>query len=436
MKRVFAIVALLVAAHFSFSQTIAKRDPAIAEMVAELNAKNLEIIIRKLVSFGTRHSLSTTKNDTFGIGAARNWVQSEFEKYAKESSGRMTVEQDAYFIEPDGRRITRRVEMKNVMATLKGTDPKDTRIFMVSGHLDSRASEALDSVSLAPGANDDASGVAVVMELARIMAKRKFPATIIFVAVQGEEQGLYGAKYLSNKAKEKQWNLVAMLNNDIVGNTFSSETNLRETTKLRVFSMGGNDNEGVARQLARYCKEVGERYIDQMSVTLIYRNDRYLRGGDHTPFAEAGFAAVRFTEPNEDFNRQHQNVRTENGVEYGDLPEFVNYDYLTKVAGINLAALASLASAPAAPENVGIETKNLTNSSTLKWEAPKTGPVPAGYYLLLRETSSAVWEKKIFVEKGKTEITVPYSKDNYFFGVQSVGDSGNESLAILPKAIR
>ncbi|MBD0259886.1 MAG: M20/M25/M40 family metallo-hydrolase, partial [Cytophagales bacterium] len=257
-------------------------DPAIAQMVGEVSAQNLEAIVRRLSAFETRHSLSTTRGDKKGIGAARNWVEGEFKKYAAASGGRLTVTQDAYVLEPDGKRIDRRVEMKNVMATLKGTDPNDDRVLVVSGHLDSRNTDIMDSTGKAPGANDDASGVAIVMEMARIMAKRAFPCTVIFVAVQGEEQGLLGAKHLAGRAKTEGWNLIAMATNDIVGNSFSNETNLHDNTHERVFSEGipaaetsemaatrrslSSENDGGARQLARYYKEVGERYVDQLTV--------------------------------------------------------------------------------------------------------------------------------------------------------------------------
>ncbi len=425
-------------------------DPAISQMVNEVSAQNLEAIVRRLAAFETRHSLSTTKGDKKGIGAARNWVEAEFRKYAAASGGRMTVTQDPYVLEPDGRRVTRRVEMRNVMATLKGTDPADNRVLIVSGHLDSRNTDIMDSTGKAPGANDDASGVAVVMEMARIMAKREFPATIIFVAVQGEEQGLLGADHLAKRAKNEGWNLIAMATNDIVGNSLSNETNLRDNTHVRVFSEGvpvaetpemattrrslSSENDGTARQLARYYKEVGERYVDQLTVELIYRPDRFLRGGDHTPFSRAGFPAVRVTEMNENFNWQHQNVRTENGVQYGDLPEFVDYEYLRKNTALNLAAFANLALAPAAPGNVGVLTSELTNRTSLQWEAPQKGKKPAGYYVLMRETTSPVWTRRILVTD--TKATLPYSKDNYLFAVQSVDAAGHESLAVIPVPAR
>ncbi|CAN5905668.1 M20/M25/M40 family metallo-hydrolase [soil metagenome] len=427
-----------------------QQDPQIRQMVEEISAANLEATVRKLASFETRHSLSSTKDRKRGIGAARNWAQAELEKYAAASGGRLQVTQDRYVVDADGRRIPQDVEMANVMATLPGTDPADDRVLLISGHIDSRASDVMNSTIKAPGANDDASGVAVVMELARIMSRRTFPCTIVFVAVQGEEQGLYGAKHLAEKAKKENWNLIAMLNNDMVGNSYSDETNIRDNTKVRVFSEGvpaleteemarmrrslNGENDSKSRQLARYIKETGERYVDNLEVVLGYRTDRFLRGGDHTPFSQVGFTAVRVVEMNENYKYQHQDVRVENGVQYGDLPEFVDYEYMRKNAGINLATLANLAWAPPSPEQVGVLVKDLTNKTDLRWQAPAKGKRPAGYAVLMRSTSSPMWEQKFFV-KG-TEVTLPFSKDNYFFAVQAVDEQGHESLPVFPVPVR
>lgn len=449
MKKQLAIIILSIFLSNIFAQNIIKKDEKITSMISQISAENLEKYVRKLVGFDTRHSLSTRTNQAKGIGAACNWVKSQFESFAKDSDGRLIVKLDSFYVEPDGRRITRKVLMTNPMAILKGTDPNDNRIFIVGGHIDSRASEANDSTSTAPGANDDASGVAAVIELARVMSKYEFPATIIFVAFSGEEQGLYGATHLAKKAKEENWNLVAMLNNDMIGNSFSNETFLKDNMQVRVFSEGipfyendemknlrqstNQENDSRSRQLARYIKEVGERYVDQLEIKLVYRNDRFLRGGDHTPFNRQGFTAIRFCEMNENYDHQHQNIRKENGIQYGDLPEFVDYEYARKVTSVNLAVLANLALAPAQPQNVGIVVKEVTNKSTLKWEKP-VGKNPKGYYVLLRETFQPFWQKKIYTEQ--TEITIPYSKDNYFFAVQSVDENGHESLPVWPKPIR
>jgi hypothetical protein len=428
-----------------FGQTIIQRDPEIAQMVKEISSDTLKSYINKLVSFGTRSTLSTTMDKKRGIGAAREWVVSKFKEFATASGGRMTAYVDTTTLQPDKRRVDTVTSLGNAMAILKGTDPNDDRIYIISGHLDSRVTDVMNRKSDAPGANDDGSGTAAVIECARVMSRHQFPATIIFVAVSGEEQSLLGSTYLANSAKEKNWNVDAMLNNDIMGSNNSSETDIIDNTRLRVFSEGissldtgrvaaqvrslGLENDSKSRQLARYVKETGERYVDNLEVVMIYRSDRFLRGGDHTPFLQKGYAAVRLTEMNENYNHQHQDLRTEKGIVYGDLVEFMDFEYLRKNTGVNLATLANLAKAASMPTEVRIEVRNLTNATTLNWKAPKNGKVK-GYYVLIRETTSPVWQKKIFTSE--TTITFPYSKDNYFFAVQSVNDSGNESLAVVP----
>jgi Zn-dependent M28 family amino/carboxypeptidase len=333
----------------------------------------------------------------------------------------------------------------NVVAVLKGTTGADKRVFIISGHLDSRRSDVMDSTGFAPGANDDASGVAAVIEAARVMSTHNFSGTIIFIAVSGEEQGLLGAEFMADKAAKNNLQIEAVLNNDIIGSNNSSGTNIINNTQLRVFSEPfsildtgkalqrirslGLENDGKARQLARYVKEIGERYVDNIEIVMVYRTDRFLRGGDHIPYINRGFAAVRLTEMNENFNHQHQDVRTENGIAYGDLEEYMDFDYLRKNAQVNIANLANLAKAPAVAQNVSIDVKDLTNFSTLIWSAPQYGNTK-GYYVLMRETTSPVWQKKIFTTA--TSIILPYSKDNYFFAVQSVSNDGNESLPVMP----
>lgn len=427
------------------AQTIINRDVEIDKMVKEVSADSLQSYIKQMVAFGTRNTLSTQTNPKRGIGAARVWVLNKFNEFTKQSSGRLTAIIDTTTYKADGRRIDSTIILGNVVATLKGTDPNDKRIFIISGHLDNMRTNVMDRVNDAPGANDDASGCAAVLECARIMSTHNFPATIIFVTVSGEEQGLLGAAYMANKMKAANVNIEAVLNNDIMGSNNSSETNIIDNTRIRVFSEGlsvldtgriarnirqlGLENDGKARQLARYVKEIGERYVENIEVVMVYRNDRFLRGGDHTPYVENGYAAVRFTEMNENYYHQHQNVRLENGIQYGDLPEFMDFEYLRKNTAVNLSNLANLAKAPAMPEEVKIDVKKLTNYSYLYWKQPKTGSVK-GYYVLMRETTSAVWQKKFFTTQ--LEYKLPYSKDNYFFAVQSVGNDGNESLAVVP----
>jgi len=445
MKKFVSLLLVILLAVSAQSQTIIQRDPIIEKMVNEVNSDSLKSYINSMVSFGTRQTMSTFTDNKRGIGAARNWVLDKFNAFAKNAGGRMTCYVDTITLPPDGKRINEPTNLGNTMAILKGTDPNDDRIFLISGHLDSRVSDVMNKTSDAPGANDDGSGAAAVIECARIMSKQAFGATIVFVTVSGEEQGLLGANFLATQMADKKWNLEAMLNNDIMGSNNSTETNIIDNTRVRVFSEGlpafetekvaniirnyGLENDGKARQLARYVKETGERYVDNLQVVMVYRNDRFLRGGDHTPFVQKGFAAVRITEMNENYDHQHQDVRTENGIRYGDLPEFMDFELLRKNTALNLSCLANLAKAPAMPQEVKVESKNLTNYTTLMWKAPKAGAVK-GYYILIRESTSAFWQKKIFTDK--TEVKLPYSKDNYFFGVQSVNKAGNESLAVVP----
>jgi hypothetical protein len=445
---VLNILLLFITINTTFGQ-VAIYDTEIKKMVSEVSSEDMEATVKKLVSFGTRHTLSDTKSSTRGIGAAQRWVKSEFDNYAKASNGRLTSGIDYFTIKADGRRIKDDSQLGNVMATLKGTDATDDRVLIISGHLDSRATDVMDSTIDAPGANDDGSGVAAMMELAKIMCKREFPFTIIFVAVVGEEQGLYGAKYLADKAKNQNWNVIAMINNDMIGNSLSSGTQLRDNTQVRVFSetipyleteaeakirkSTNRDNDSPSRQLARYIKTVTNQYVEQLDIKLVYRNDRFLRGGDHTPFSQNGFTAIRYCEMNENFDHQHQTVRKENNIQYGDLPEFMDFEYMKKVACSNLATLSNLAWSPKAPKNVGIEVKEVTNFSVLNWNKPDGKPI-YGYNILIRETSSPIWEKSIFVKDTKAEI--PYSKDNFFFAVQSVDELGHSSLPVFPVPIR
>lgn len=434
---------------FMNAQQTVHQDPEIVNYVSQVNTDSLKGHINKLVGFGTRHTMSSVTDTKRGIGAARNWVMKKFREYGKNTNGRMEVFIQNQTIQPDGKRINKPTDLGNVVAILHGTDPADKRIFMMSGHLDSRVSDVMNGRDDAPGANDDGSGVAALIEAARILSQSKFRASIVFVAFSGEEQGLLGSKMLAGKAENENWELEALLNNDMISNSLSSETNLTNSHQLRIFSEGlpqyeldkkaqnirnlGLENDGRSRQLARYIKETGERYIDNFQIKLIYRNDRFLRGGDHTPFVEKGFPAVRLTEFNENFNHQHQDIRKENGIQYGDLPEFMDFEYFKKNVQVNVSVLANLAKSPSGPENVKIDVDRLTNFTALSWKQPKSGTV-FGYYILMRETDASMWQKKFFTKE--TSIQLPYSKDNYFFAVQAVTASGNESLAIIPAVAR
>ncbi len=423
-------------------------NPTISKMVKEVSANNIETYIRKLVSFGTRNTLSDQTSATRGIGAASNWIFEEFQKISNDCGGCLNVEKQT-FLQEKARRVPEPINLTNVVATLKGTtDP--TRIYVVSGHYDSMCTSPTDAECDAPGANDDASGTAAVIEMARVMSKQKFDATIIFMTVAGEEQGLLGSTYFAEQAKQKNMDIEAMFTNDIIGGVMSYK-NAPDRNSVRVFAEGvpsneteaeanlrrsvGGENDSAARQLARYIFDAAQMYSPKFRVQVIYRRDRYLRGGDHIPFLERGFAAVRFTEPHEDYTHQHQNVRTENNIQYGDLPEFVDFDYVANVAKINVASMSSLALAPAKPNNVGIDTTRLTNDTDLKWDA-NTDADLASYEIVWRDTTSPVWTNSLNVGNVTKYTMKEMSKDNYFFGVRAVDKDGNKSSVVFPRPTR
>jgi len=421
------------------------QDKQISTALQRVSAQRIQENIAKLVSFGTRLTLSAQDPQSIakgqGIGAAREWIKSEFERYSKDCGGCLEVKTDS-FTEQPADRIPKATEITNVYAVLKGVDPAQAkRIVLVTGHYDSRNSDTLDVRGDAPGANDDASGTAVSLECARVLSKMKFPGTIIFLTVAGEEQGLNGSRHFAKMAKDQGWELEAVLNNDIVGGDKSAE---QDHTVVRVFSEGlpaaasepdvkrirglGGESDSGSRQLARYVAEVGRTYETAVSPMLVFRLDRYLRGGDHSSFNQQGFAAVRVTEFREDFHHHHQNVRNEGGIEYGDVPKFVDYDYVADVARLNAATLASLASAPGVPGNVRILTKDLENDSTLTWEA---APGSGSYEVVWRATSSPEWEHTQSFGNA-TRATLKISKDNVIFGVRAVDAAGHRSPAVTP----
>ncbi|CDM65947.1 M28 family metallopeptidase [Pyrinomonas methylaliphatogenes] len=457
MRRLLFVIALIVAA--SLEAGVAQRravhrtpkeiDPEIARMIAEIDARRIEQTVRKLVSFGTRNTLSAQDDPKRGIGAARDWIYAQFLDISRTSGGRMTVEKQSFLQEaqpPPRGRVPQPTVITNIIAILRGTQPESAdRVYVVSGHYDSMCGSPTDATCDAPGANDDASGVAAVLEMARVMARHQFDATIIFAAVAGEEQGLLGSTYFAEQAKRKGMRIAAMFTNDIIGNTLGGN-GVRDPFTVRVFSEGvptsetpeeararqsvGGENDSPSRQLARFIKEVGERYVPSMRVWLIYRRDRYGRGGDHIPFLQRGYPAVRFTEPHENFRHQHQNVRTENGIVYGDLPEFVDYQYIARVARINAAALAELARAPAAPRDVRINPRP-SDDTELEWEA-SVEPDLAGYEIVWRETTAPVWTNSRFVGRVTRYTVRGLSKDNYFFGVRAVDRAGHRSPVSYP----
>jgi len=426
-------------------------DPKIAAAIAQSSAEHVRTNIEKLVSFGTRSTLSGQDAASIasgrGIGAAREWIRSEFERYSKDCGGCLEVKLESYTQGP-AERVAQPTEIGDVYAVLRGTDPESAkRIVLVTGHYDSRNSDNFNVKDDAPGANDDASGTAVSLECARVLSKMKFPATIIFLTVAGEEQGLYGSKHFAEMAKQQTWNIEAALNNDIVGGDKSPG---QDASVVRVFSEGlpnaaddkqirqirglGGESDSISRELARYVAEVGRTYDTGVRPMLVFRLDRYLRGGDHYSFNQEGFAAVRFTEYRENFTRQHQTIRTENGIEYGDLPQHVDFDYVSRVARLNAATLASLASAPAPPKNVRIVTKELINDSTLLWDASPDGRA-ATYEILWRATTSPDWEHSQRVKSG-TRVTLPISKDNVIFAVRAADRDGHRSLPVVPQPER
>ncbi|MEV4202554.1 M28 family metallopeptidase [Micromonospora globbae] len=419
-------------------------DRELRDLLRAVDQDRIEAIVRRLAAFGTRHTLSAQDDPERGIGAARDWIYDRMREYAAASGGRMTVELQSYVQQPASR-IPVPTRITNVVATLRG-ETSPNRTYVVTGHYDSRASDVMDAVSDAPGADDDASGVALVMELARLMATRRTAATIVFAAVAGEEQGLYGSAHLAQQLKAAGADVQGMFSDDIVGSS-TADDGTRDPRTVRLFAEGvptaetpaeantrrsvGGENDSPSRQLARFVKDVAENGATGMRVRVIYRRDRYLRGSDHISFLEQGWPAGRFTEPNEDFAHQHQDVRVVDGRQYGDLPEFCDFAYITRVARVNGAALWSLAQAPGTPKGVVIVTSDLTNNTTLRW---RRGDEPdlAGYEVVWRETTAAEWQKVIPVGD-VTQVTIDLSKDNVFFGVRAVGRGGLRSPVAFPR---
>jgi hypothetical protein len=448
-----AAVILLLTALPAVGQTQAsaipagKPDPQIVAAMKDVSPQRIQQTIDKLASFPSRHTLSSDVPASAGTGinAAAERIKSELEGYSKACGGCLEVKTDEFTQEP-GNRVPKPIKLTNVYAILRGTDPANaSRIILVSGHYDSRNSETNDATGASPGANDDGSGTAVSLECARVLSRHKFPATLIFLIVAGEEQGLYGSAHFAKMARAQGWNIEAVLNNDIVGGDRSPGQDPRT---VRVFSEGvplnaseaelkqiralGGENDSASRQLARYIASVAAGYFPpkEFRPLVVFRRDRYLRGGDHTSFNEQGFAAVRFTEFRENYDHQHQNVRTENGVEYGDLPKFVDPVFVANVARLNAATMASLALAPAPPAKVRILTKTLVNDSTLVWE-PSPGGLASGYQVLWRDTGAADWEHAQAFGN-VTQATLPLSKDNVIFAVQATGAQGHRSLPVVP----
>ncbi|KAH9475288.1 putative zinc metalloprotease [Psilocybe cubensis] len=416
-------------------------DPELVQILSKVDPNRVKAIIEKLVSFGTRHTLSNQTDPVRGIGAARDWIASEMRSFAAASNGRMTVSVPSYVQQPTSR-IPNATVISNIVATLKGsTEPN--RVYVISGHYDSRVTDILNFTDDAPGADDDGSGVAVSMELARVMATHQPAATIMFAVVAGEEQGLFGSNFMATTLAQNGVDVQGMFDNDIVGSSTADDGTV-DKTDIRMFVSGlpqnntaqqnlnlaaiGGENDSPSHQLGRFVAEVAQNVVTQLNVRTIYRPDRYLRGGDHESFLQQGFPAVRFTEPHENFAHQHQDVRVVNGVQFGDLAEFVDFDFTARVAKVNGAGLWSLAQAPGTPKNVFIDATVLTNNSTLRWTAD---PNADSYEIVWRETDEPQWSRVIPVGK-VSSVTVNLSKDNVQMGVRAVGKNGFKSPAAFP----
>jgi hypothetical protein len=449
----------------------APADSAIAQALQQVSPQQIQHTIETLVTFHTRNTLSSMEKDLpagQGVSAAADWIESEFKRYSAACGGCLEVRRDTFTESPQSR-IPQPTTITNVYAILRGSDPAQAkRMYLVTGHYDSRDTDVQDTHGFAPGANDDASGVAVSLECARVLSKLKPPSTIVFVAVAGEEQGLNGSRHLAKLAKSEGWQLEGVLNNDIVGGDTTPGDTLQNKSLVRVFSESipasatpeqarliqslGYESDSSSRELARAILDVSETYhgpgnmrkstsrtagTPGLHPVLEFRRDRFLRGGDHTSFNQEGFPAVRFTEWREDFNHQHQNVRTENGVEYGDLLKFVDFQYVAHVAALNAATLATLAYAPPAPVNVRVVTKNLDNNTTLEWNGGQAAPAGTSYEIVWRELAAPDWQRftgteQVSTSTGGYSMTLPISKDNVIFGVRAVDAQGHRSPAVAP----
>ncbi len=442
--RFFAVVSLLPFPLLAQTPAPPNTDDArIKSIVAAVSPQRLEADLRKLVSFETRHTASDTLSATRGIGAARRWIKAEFDKMAAACGGCLEV---SYLSEAwRGPRLPKPVNVVSVIAVQRGTtDPG--RYLVMSGHFDTRNSDPLNATDPAPGANDDGSGTVAVIEAARVLSKQKFNGTIVYAALAGEEQGLNGGQTLARVAKNQGWRLTGVLNNDIVGNT-RGQDGISEDTTVRVFSEGtppteteaerlrrrftGGEVDGVSRQLARYIDRIAARYVQGIDVWMIYRLDRYGRGGDHRAFVDLGFPGVRFSETHEHYDRQHQNVRVENGVSYGDVIEGVNFQYLAKVTAVNAASLAALAWAPSAPRVVRI-TGGVRPAAEMSWQVPEDSANVSGYRVYWRRTDSPTWDYSEWAGPALKYTFTGRVIDNFFFGVASVGKDGNESVVVFP----
>ena len=430
-----------------FQKTSAQTDTRLYDIIENISSDSIEADIRKLAGFGTRNTFSATLSDTGGIGAARRWIKSEFEHISNNCDNCLDVFYQKDFVTTkDGKRIPHDAWVVNVVAIQKGIKYPNRYIIM-SGDIDSRASNTMDFKTDAPGANDNASGMAGTMEAARVLSQYEFESSIIYVGLSGEEQGLFGGKGLAEYAKKKEWDIIGVFNNDMIGNIegvdgvidnrsfriFSEPVPANETEQARKSRrFYGGEVDGISRQLARYVHKTTETYMPEMNPMMIYRLDRFGRGGHHRPFNDLGFAGIRIMEAHENYNRQHQDIRTENGIEYGDVVEGVNFDYAKKLTAVNAINMASLAWAPPAPKNV--EIGGIVEPSTkLKWDKVE-GDI-AGYKIYWRDTTAPTWEHSRFVGDVDLFTLEGIVIDNYFFGVAAIGKDGHESVVVFPSGV-
>ena len=422
--------------------------PELRAIATAPSAQRIEADIRKLVSFGTRHTLSETESETRGIGAARRWIHAEFERISQACGGCLEVRYSRDVVSGE-ERIPDPVEVVSVIAIQRGTADPD-RYVVMSGDIDSRVSDVMDFTSESPGANDNASGVAGTLEAARVLTQYDFPGTIVYAALAGEEQGLYGGKILAAEAKAAGWRIEAVINNDMIGN-ISGINGVVDNTTARVFSEGtrvnetpeearirrftGGEVDSPSRNLARYIDRMADLYVPNLDTMMVYRLDRFGRGGHHRPFNDAGYPAVRIMETNEHYDRQHQDLRTEDGRVYGDTIDGVDFDYAAKLTALNAVSLAGMAWAPPPPANVTIEGA-VSPDTTLKWTRPAAAQAPnlAGYKVYWRLTTAPQWTDSVYVGDVTEHTLENVVIDNYFFGVASVAKDGTESPVVFPGA--
>ena len=427
-------------------------DPNLRALLAQIDPSRIQATIQKLVSFGTRHTASSQADPVRGIGAATAWVFGQMQAIAATSNGNMTVQQQT-FVQPVSSRIPVPTTITNCIATLQGT-ASPQRFYVVTGHLDSRVTDVLDFTDDAPGADDDGSGVACVLELARLFATRQFPGTIVFATVDGEEEGLYGSTFMAQQMAAAGNDVQGMFSNDIVGTGDAHDGSKPDPFTVRLFVEGiptnvtagqvslmqavGGENDGLSHQLGRFVQSVAPFNLTGMNIELIWRRDRYLRASDHVSFQGQGYPAARFTEPRENFDHEHQNTQVVDGVQLGDLIQYVDFNYVARVTGVNAAALWGLASSPSTPKGVQIHTNppvNFagTNFTSLQWNAnPETNLT--GYEVVMRATSDSDWTSALPVGN-VTSVTLNISKDNVQFGVRAVDQNGNRSPVAFPQVV-